>query len=351
MRIRNITLKSASQKAVFILTLLTIAIACKEDSNTVASPTPVAEFKNPLLTNGPDPWVIKKGELYYVTHTTGNGLKIYVASNMANLSTAVSKTVWTAPSTGMNSGNVWAPEIHYINNTWYCYYAADNGDNENHRMWVLENKSGDPLSGVWEDKGKLNLGDDKWAIDGTVFYQGEQLYMIWSGWESDPNKSQELYISRMSNPWTADGTRVQISKPELSWEQIGGTINEGPQILKHGNKIFLVYSASGCWTDDYTLGLLSADADADLMDPDSWTKFSQPVFSKLPEGQVYGPGHCSFFTSEDGTDWIVYHANPQTEQGCGNNRSVRMQSFSWDSDGTPNFGKPVALGVGIKKPS
>jgi GH43 family beta-xylosidase len=338
-------------KIVFVLTLLTITIACKEDAApTTPQPNPVAKFKNPLLMNGPDPWVAQKGKLYYVTHTTGNGLKLYVVSNMANLSTAAGKTVWTAPLAGMNSRDVWAPEIHFIDNAWYCYYAADDGDNANHRMWVLENKSADPLTGTWQDKGKLNLGDDKWAIDGTVFYQGDQLYMIWSGWEDEPYKSQELYISRMSNPWTAEGPRVQISKPELSWEIVGGTINEGPEILRREGKIFLIYSASGCWTDDYTLGMLSADDDADLMDPASWTKFSQPVFSKLPEGQVYGPGHCSFFTSEDGTDWIVYHANPQTGQGCGGDRSIRMQPFSWNDDGSPKFGKPVALGLGIEKP-
>ncbi|WP_245970402.1 glycoside hydrolase family 43 protein [Pseudochryseolinea flava] len=340
------------RKPLLMIMLLIVSMACKDDHGTVTPPpVTVSEFKNPLLLNGPDPWVFKKDKIYYATHTTGNGLKLYATSNMANLSSATSKNVWLAPSTGMNAKNIWAPEIHFINNAWYCYYAADDGDNANHRMWVLENKSANPMNGTWEDKGKLELGDDKWAIDGTVFYQGDQLYMIWSGWEDEPFKSQELYISKMSNPWTAEGPRVQISKPELSWEQIGGTINEGPQILRRGDKIFIVYSASGCWTDDYTLGLLTAEDDADLMDPDSWVKDSQPVFSKLPEGQVYGPGHCSFFTSDDGTDWIVYHANPQTGQGCGNNRSIRMQPFSWDNNGKPFFGKPVPLGVGVKKPS
>ncbi len=42
-------------------------------------------------------------------------------------------------------------------------------------------------------------------------------------------------------------------------------VNEGPEILKHNNKLFLIYSASGCWTDTYALGMLSAGADADLM--------------------------------------------------------------------------------------
>ena len=46
--------------------------------------------------------------------------------------------VWSPPSWGMNSDNVWAQELHLINGKWYIYYAADDGENANHRMWVLE---------------------------------------------------------------------------------------------------------------------------------------------------------------------------------------------------------------------
>ncbi len=44
------------------------------------------------------------------------------------------------------------------------------------------------------------------------------------------------------------------------------TINEGPAALLHGDRVFLTYSAA---TTDahYCLDLLSADADADLLDP------------------------------------------------------------------------------------
>jgi GH43 family beta-xylosidase len=79
------------------------------------------------------------------------------------------------------------------------------------------------------------------------------------------------------------------------------------------------------------------------MSPASWVKSQQPVFSKNPEGHVFGPGHNSFFKSPDGTeDWIIYHANPEAGQGCGNNRSARMQPFTWSDDG-PVFGMPVSL--------
>ena len=64
------------------------------------------------------------------------------------------------------------------------------------------------------------------------------------------------------------------------------------------------------------------------------------------------PGHNGFFKSPDGTeDWIVYHATTNANGGCDLNRSTRAQKFTWNADGTPNFGVPVGLGVPITAPS
>lgn len=328
------------------------------DDNNGGGPKPVDNtvFANPVLTAGPDPWIYKHtDDNYYLTHTTGNSLRLYRTPNPSQAGTAFSTVVWTAPATGMNSRNIWAPEIHHVNGKWYFYYAADDGNNANHRMWVLENSNANPYGGTWVDKGKLALPGDKWAIDGSIFEHNDQLYFTWSGWEGDTDGQQNLYIIKMSDPVTPVGSRIKISSPELGWERnsgIGVYVNEGPQFLTHGDKVFIVYSASGCWTDDYALGLLTADADADLLDPASWTKSAQPVFQKNAIARAYGPGHNSFFKSPDGTeDWIIYHANPATNQGCGNNRSIRMQPFTWNEDDSPNFGTPVDLYKKINKPS
>lgn len=342
----------------FCFCWLSVLISCGDsDNGDGVKPLPVDEtvFSNPVLTAGPDPWIIKHTDNnYYITHTTGNSLKLYRTANPSQVANAFSSTVWTAPATGMNSRNIWAPELHHVNGKWYFYYAADDGNNVNHRMWVLENSNANPYAGTWVDKGKLALPDDKWAIDGSIFEHSGQLYYIWSGWEGNTDGQQNLYIVKMSDPITPEGPRIKISSPELAWERHGGPayVNEGPQFLKHGDKVFIVYSASGCWTDDYALGLLSADAEADLTDPESWTKTSEPVFQKNALARTYGPGHNSFFKSPDGTeDWIIYHANPSSGQGCGNNRSIRMQEFTWNEDGKPNFGTPVELYDKIKKPS
>ena len=84
-------------------------------------------------------------------------------------------------------------------------------------------------------------------------------------------------------------------------------------MLKHDDKLFIVYSASYCQTNNYTLGLLMAKNDSDLMDPNSWTKHKKPVFENYPPAQAYGIGHNTFFVSPDGLEqWIVYHGNPES---------------------------------------
>ena len=77
--------------------------------------------------------------------------------------------------------------------------------------------------------------------------------------------------------------------------------------------------------------------------------------SWAPENYAYAPGHNGFFKSRDGKvdkeDWVIYHANSSTGQGCGNSRNSRMQKFTWNADGTPNFGEPVRTGSPLKIPS
>jgi GH43 family beta-xylosidase len=322
----------------------------------------VASFTNPLLPSGADPWSLYKDGYYYYTHTLGNKLVIWKTKNLAELKTAEEKTIWVPPAGTLYSKELWAPEIHFIQGKWYVYFAADDGNNNNHRLYVLENASPDPMKGTWVFKGKVADPSDKWAIDGSVFGHNGQLYMVWSGWEGDNNGRQDIYISKLKNPWTVEGQRVKISSPTFEWERNGDLhdpvnpphvdVNEGPQILKHGDKLFLIYSASGCWTDFYALGMLTTSATSNLLDPASWTKSPQPVFTQSKENGVFAPGHNSFFTSPDGTeDWILYHANAEPGQGCGWHRSPRAQRFTWNTDGTPQFGEPVKPGAALPVPS
>jgi GH43 family beta-xylosidase len=341
--------------------LLVALLSCSKDSGSGGStpaptppPTPAATtFANPLLTSGPDPWVIQKDGFYYVLVTTGDNVTIRKTAKMSELGSAPSTVVWNPALTGVAQRDLWAPELYFFDGKWYIYYSADPLCCDGHRVHVLENASADPTQGTWVNKGRIaNPTIDLWAIDGTVLELNNKRYLIWSGHETTPNQTQILYISEMSSPWTLTGTRVELSRPTYPWEQNGSpAVNEGPEILQHGGKTFLIYSASHCSTDDYALGQLTLTG-TDPLAAGAWTKASAPVFVKNPANKAFGPGHNGFFKSKDGSqDWLIYHANPLTGEGCGDTRSPRMQQFSWNADGTPNFGTPVALGTAIARPA
>jgi GH43 family beta-xylosidase len=146
---------------------------------------------------------------------------------------------------------------------------------------------------------------------------------------------------------------VKIATPENAWEVRGFPVNEGPEILRNAaGRTFLVYSGSYCGDDRYGLGLISFKEGGDPMDIKSWTKMPDPIFTGLASANAFGVGHNGFFKSKDGKeDWVIYHANSAAGQGCGNDRNVRMQKFSWTPDGLPVLGEPVATGLAIPVPS
>ncbi len=307
-----------------------------------AYPTSAAStmnYSNPINTAGADPYVMLHSDgYYYFTRTLGNRLDIWKSRSLTAIDLGERKTVWTPPS-GLK--DIWAPEIHNIDGKWYIYYTANTGCGDDCRgVYVLENDSPDPLQGSWTDKGKLNT--QYAGLDGTVFDHNGRLYFLYAAYgDWSGSHGSAIAIAPMSNPWTLDGDSSILTKPEYDWEMKGMPVNEGAIILKNQGKIYLVFSASACWEDDYSLGILSADAASDLLNPASWTKSDKPVFAKSAANGVYAPGHNSFVPSKDGTqDLIVYHGNSGPGQGCGA-RPTRVQPFTWNNDGSPNFGVPT----------
>lgn len=325
-------------------------------------------FTNPLLDNGADPWAIHHEGNYYYIKSEGASIVLLKTPDITDLRNAQKKVIWKAPETGDHSKNIWAPEIHFINSAWYIYVAADDGDNRNHRMFVLENTDKNPFEGSFNLKSKLKTdAKDNWAIDGSIFQYNKQFYFLWSGWENpkidNGKETQNIYIAKMSNPWTISSDRVLLSTPIFDWEKnfyypevwepsVPVYVNEGPQALMHGRKLHIVFSASGCWTPNYALGLLTMNVDGDPMNATDWTKSKESIFQQSKENGVYGTGHNSFFKSPDGTeDWILYHANNQPTDGCSNKRSPRAQKIDWSKDDMPIIGVPYPTSLRLAKPS
>ncbi len=299
-------------------------------------------FTNPLLESGADPWIIHQDSFYHYCYSSQGSIWIKTVNDIRALATSEGRAIWTPPPGREYSKEIWAPELHSIDDVWYVYFAADDGDNANHRMYVLRSED-ESIESDFSFMGQIADSSDKWSIDGTVWQYNGKRYFIWSGWEGDINEQQNLYIAEMASPTQIKGPRVLISSPEYEWEKRGSseelpTINEGPQVLQNSGVWHIVYSASGSWSDHYCLGRLQLTG-TDPLQKSSWTKIGKPVF----EGTdcVISPGHCSFFKIGK-QDWIVYHTAKYP--GAGWDRQVKMQPFYW-VDHEPAFGVPVQDGV------
>lgn len=253
-------------------------------------------------TQSRDPAITKHNGKYYWIYAHESRLYIMEAERIEDFQTGVAKLVWT-PEREEYAHEVWAPELHVVDDVCYIYVACDDGDNFNHRMYVLSNGCSDPLA-PYKNLGKITDSTDKWAIDGTLLHHKSGMYIIWSGWEGDKNIEQNIYIARLKNPTEIEGERVMISHPEYDWEKLGGEgvegglpfINEGPFAFTTEGRTFVAYSGAGSWCTDYCVALLELVGD-DPMDASSWKKQTSPAISK--NDQFMGMGHCSIIEEEN----------------------------------------------------
>lgn len=311
-------------------------------------------YKNPIVLQRADPYIHKHKDGYYYfigSVPAFDSIELRRAETIQKLQNAETVTIWEKHESGEMSELIWAPEIHYINEKWYIYFAAAantevTGITFNHRMYVLENESENPLEGTWIEKGKVKTGLETFSLDATTFEHNGKLYYVWAqeDREVEYKSHSNIYIAEMENPWTLKTKPVLLTKPELDWEIKLYWVNEGPAILKKNGRIFLTYSASAT-DENYCMGMLTADENSDLLNPESWIKSQQPVFKTSYENKQYGPGHNSFTVSEDGKyDLLVYHARNYTElKGdplSDPNRHARVEIINWNEDGTPDFGVP-----------
>jgi GH43 family beta-xylosidase len=309
-----------------------------------------ARVLTPLIRQRADPYIHRHLDgWYYFTASVPayDGIELRRSRTIAGLAGAEPVMVWRKPDSGRCSDLVWAPEIHFNNGAWYVYFAAApsreiKDDLFQHRMYAISTRAANPLDGAWAFEGRIETGLDTFCLDATTYRHEGVLYCLWAQKEPGIRGNSNLYIAPMRDPVTLAGEPVRLSIPEFDWETRGFRVNEGPAVVRHGHRLFVTYSASAT-DENYAMGLLWADAEADLLAPDNWTKSGRPVLTSSPRYSIFGPGHNSFTVAEDGvTDLLVYHARTYTRiEGdplWNPDRHTFVKPLRWDEEGMPVFG-------------
>lgn len=310
----------------------------------------LVKHDNSWILQRADPYVYRHTDgLYYFTASVPSYDRIILrkSSSLMGLSEAEEVTIWAKHDIGAMSFHIWAPELHYMKGKWYLYFAAGNKENVwAIRPYVLECQGSDPLSGDWVEKGKMQRAEQdgfsfaSFSLDATVFENNGTYYYVWAEKVGVGKMISNLYIAEMESPTKLKTAQVLLSTPDYDWERVDYWVNEGPAILKKHGKIFLTYSASATGAC-YCVGMLTAEDNANLLDPRSWKKEPYPVLKTNNGKEIFGPGHNSFTVSEDGKDIMIYHARPY-ENINGDplydpNRHAMMMEVEWNEDKIPQF--------------
>jgi len=321
-----------------------------------------SEYTNPLIEERADPYIIKSDDGYYYFTASypqrgsadGEGYDRIVlrrSATLEGLSTAEEITIWDESSSTEVYRYIWAPEMHYIGGQWYVYFAGSmsNGNVWDIRCYVLACDSQDPYTGNWTVKSRFlpmegdTFSFSQFSLDMTYFENNGTHYVIWAQKPGDSN----LYMATIDpeKPWQLTSKPITLATPEYYWEKARYYVCEGPAVLKHNGKVFVAYSAAGTGPE-YCVGLLTADAESDLMNINSWMKSEEPVLDSADLDGEYGPGHNSFTVDEDGNYVFVYHARSEEcflgECGFAGQdplvdpcRHARLRKVLWSADGMP----------------
>ena len=315
-------------------------------------------YSNPVGDReAPDPFVTydKDTGYYYLLFTRGKEVRVYRSKRLNSIMTSESLQVFEVGEEHGIYGSVWAPEMHKIGGLWYIYTcgSTEPKGRERRRLFVLRSKSADPFDG-FEFAGFPD--PELAAIDPTVFTANNgQLYMCCAV----ENRGNRLHLRKMSSPTEFDGGSVMICEAEYDWEKVppyvgDSTIVEGPFFVRSPDKKrqFILYSANGCWSDCYRLGVLEYTGGecGDMMKKENWKKAPEYIFGS--GNGTYGPGHMSFFYSPSGkTLWMAYHSMHESNKTVTfAPRYLHFQPLGFDPDGFPEKSEPLPMGVEYPEP-
>ncbi len=303
-------------------------------------------YEFPVAWHRADPCIGKwKGKYYFIaTNDYDNNHSLYIreADTIPELVTAQEICILNTSMYPHLGNLLWAPEFHIIRDRLYIFHAGTPQEFEKEQCHVMALKeNGNPMKASdWEmpvrvvkKDGSYLYGEQGITLDMTEFEVNGRVYAAWSQRQFHPvDQGAWLYIAQLDpeEPWKLISDPVLLSVPEYGWANNHTFVDEGPFALITDKKIFLTFSSAAV-DSTYVVGLLSADPDADLLNPENWVKENYPLMSSRSKEGEYGTGHNSYVTDEDGLVWNAYHGKP----GVDGPRSSGLRRVHFGADGYP----------------
>ena len=224
-----------------------------------------------------------------------------------------------------DSGYLWAPEVLWMNDTYYMYYSYSEWGDENPGIGVAT--SDDPAS-PFTDQGKLFLSDEigvENSIDPMVFRRDGTPHLFWGSFHG-------IYAVELSS----DGVETVGEKTHVAGEHY-----EGAYVVERDGSYYFFGSVGTCCDGEFSTYHVRVGRSGSLLGPyedkdgTDLREAKGPVVVEEGNGFV-GPGHNDVITDDAGDDWLLYHAYEEGEgyiEGTPR-RPLMLDRIDW-SDGWP----------------
>jgi len=294
-------------------------------------------YTNPVIPGDfPDPSVIRVGEDFYATATTGGWsphFPILHSKDLVNWKIVGAvfneKPAWA-------KGDFWAPEIIQDKGRYFVYYTArrDDGKGKKGTLCVAVAVADKP-DGVWQDKGTL-VCQEMGSIDAFFIRdENDKPFLVWKEDGNDRQKPTWLYAQELDE----SGTKL-LGKPTKLFRNEGSGwenhVVEGSYIIRRNGWFYHFYSGNACCgrACNYALGVARSKT---LLG--KWEKNPKnPILAENDAWQC--PGHGSIVTTADGRDFLLYHAYRKGSQGFNVGREALLDEVKFENGwATINNGK------------
>ena len=273
-----------------------------------------------------DPQILLYEGTYYCYATTpteeNRNFYVWKSDDLINWS---DKILCFEASKAWGTKDFWAPEVVLHNGKFVMHYSARNSEGSLRLGVAVSDSPEGPFEDVY-GKPMFDLGYA--TIDGSVLCCEEGNFFYYS------RDCSENYIDgvRMSQTYCVelDDTLTKVisepmlmttpteeyelkslhvrSKPTL-W-------NEGPTVIKVGDKYVMNYSTNYYASNDYAICVATAEHP---LGP--WKKsVNNPVLSCRAD--LFGAGHNAFFTGKDGQLYTSFHIQTYPDNPSGDRRTV-----------------------------
>ncbi|KAJ5263515.1 hypothetical protein N7478_011120 [Penicillium angulare] len=237
----------------------------------------------------------------------------------------------------VDSMNIWAPDLHYADGTYYMYYVLSKLGTQNSQVGVATSKTLEP--GSWTDHGAIGLPannaynriDPNWiAIDGKEYLQ------FGSYWK-------DLFQVELDSPLKVGS----VPSHQLTYNASLNHREEAAFMFQHGSYYYLLYSGglAGSYTatsppqgEEYRIHVCRSTTGLGGFVDKSGTSCLESGGSILLQShdQIYAPGGQGFLNDREFGPVLYYQYYPLALKEAGGNGDAGYlygwNQLGWEDD-------------------